>query len=63
MDLINEIEFHKYEILDTLYTSLPPDLFCNSAKLIQTDRYTLWKIKKNVKDLSTPIFNGGVIFF
>lgn len=47
MELINQIEFHKYDVLGTLYTSLPPDLFCNSSKLTHSDRYTLCgKFKK-----------------
>ena len=47
MELIDEIEFHKYDILDSLYTSLPPDIFCNTSKLTRPDRYILCgKFKK-----------------
>lgn len=47
IELINEIEFHKFEVLDNLYTILPSELFCTTSTLTRSDRYTLCgKFKK-----------------
>lgn len=40
MELLNDVEFHRHNILDDLYTVLPYTILSRNAKLIGTTRHT-----------------------
>lgn len=41
MDLLNDVEIHRYNVLEEFYTILPPTMFSIYIKLTGTTRYTL----------------------